>query len=80
MCESKLYTTNDTMQFIGKQYCMNICNKEYYNQLKDILAGHLSVERFDCMGMLIDVFVLGYIAGQRKERARKAARGGSNGK
>ena len=71
MCESNLYRTNDTMQFLGKQFSMNMCDQAYYNQLKDILAGHTKAQRFDIMGMLLDAFVLGFIAGQRRERARK---------
>ena len=66
-----VYSSNATMQFLGKQYPMILCNKEYYRQLKDISAAYLEAKKFDIFGMLLDAFMLGHIAGQRAERARR---------
>ena len=66
-----VYQYNETMQFLGKQYPMVLCNKEYDRQLKDISAAYLEAKRFDLDSILLDAFMLGHIAGQRAERARR---------
>lgn len=66
-----VYQYNETMQFLGKQFYMAKCNKEYYRKLKDIPAAYLEAKRFDLTSMLLDAFILGHIAGQRAERARR---------
>ncbi len=69
--ESNPYRKNETMKLLGKQTCEALFSDEAKRQIHDIAAARNT--RFD-YNAAMDIFVLGYIYGKKRERDRR--RGG----
>lgn len=64
------YEANETMRFLGHQYLSRMMGQNEFLQLKDILEAHgLHLTRY--YEAAADAYILGFVNGQRSERARK---------
>lgn len=65
-----VYDSNDTMKLLGKQYTGKMLGQEQFNAINDIAKAR---PRSFTESSAIDLYLLGYIYGQRAERAKKKA-------
>lgn len=65
-----IYEANKTMKLLGKQNYTKICPPEIHSEVCKIVTANVDAGR-DFNMMIADIFVYGYIMGQKAERQKK---------